>query len=257
MNGKKNISDVLDKHLCTGCGTCAGVCPVDAIEMAEWPGGVLRPEIKDTVCNNCGLCFRVCPGMQVQRTRVNPGNPFVGEISASYAGQITDVNLLATAQSGGIVTGLLLHALESGYIDAALVTSQDMNGSVRPVVKLTDKPDEIISAQQSKYCPVALNTFLPMIRNSKKRIAVVGLPCHMHGLWNVEKELPDFLNNVVMRIGLFCDRTLTYGAIDSLIRSAGVQDQNITEFRYRSKKWKGWPGDVYKEQSRRRNKSAP
>jgi hypothetical protein len=48
-----------------------------------------------------------------------------------------------------------------------------------------------------------------------------------------------------MRIGLFCDRTLTYGAIDSLIRSAGVQDQKIIEFRYRSKKWKGWPGDVY------------
>jgi len=245
MNGKKNISDVLDKYLCTSCGTCAGVCPVNAIEMVEWPGGVLRPEIKDTVCNNCGLCFRVCPGMQVQRTKVNHGNPFVGEISASYAGQITDVNLLATAQSGGIVTGLLLHALESGYIDAALVTSQDMNGSVRPAIKLTDEPDEIISAQQSKYCPVALNTFLSMIRNLKKRIAVVGLPCHMHGLWNVEKESPDFLNNVVMRIGLFCDRTLTYGAIDSLIRSAGVQDQKITEFRYRSKKWKGWPGDVY------------
>lgn len=244
MKKKIHISVVLDKHLCTGCGTCAGVCPVNAIEMVEWPGGVLRPEIKDAVCNNCGLCFRVCPGLQVQRTRV-PGNPFVGEISASYAGQITDVNLLATAQSGGIVTGLLLHALESGYIDAALVTSQDMNGSIRPVVKLTDKPDEIISAQQSKYCPVALNTFLSMIRNSKKRIAVVGLPCHMHGLWNVEKEFPDFLNNVVMRIGLFCDRTLTYGAIDSLIRSAGAQDQKITEFRYRSKKWRGWPGDVY------------
>jgi coenzyme F420 hydrogenase subunit beta len=48
-----------------------------------------------------------------------------------------------------------------------------------------------------------------------------------------------------MRIGLFCDRTLTYSAIDSLIRSAGVQDQKIIEFRYRSKKWKGWPGDVY------------
>jgi len=72
----------------------------------------------------------------------------------------------------------------------------------------------------------------------------------MHGLWNVGKEFPDFLNNVVMRIGLFCDRTLTYGAIDSLIRSAGLQEHNVAEFRYRSKKWKGWPGDVYIKNNR-------
>lgn len=245
MKKKKNVSCVSDKHLCAGCGTCEGVCPVNAIEMVELPGGILRPEIKNALCNYCGLCFKICPGLQVQQTGDIPGDPFIGEISASYAGQITDKNLLSTAQSGGIVTGLLLYALESGYIDAALVTSQNMNGAVRPAVKLTDKPDEIINAQQSKYCPVALNKFLSVIRNSNKRVAVVGLPCHMHGLWNVGKEFPDLLKNVVMRIGLFCDRTLTYGAIDSLIKTAGMQNQSITEFRYRSKKWKGWPGDVY------------
>jgi coenzyme F420-reducing hydrogenase beta subunit len=113
------------------------------------------------------------------------------------------------------------------------------------VLKLTDKPDEIIGAQQSKYCPVALNKYLSIIRNSNKRIAIVGLPCHMHGLWNIEKEIPDYLNNVVLRIGLFCDRILTYAAINALIKSAGLQEHNITEFRYRSKRWRGWPGDVY------------
>ena len=250
MKKNENISHVVDRHLCTGCGTCAGICPVNAIEMVEWQGELLRPEIEGTLCIDCGLCLKVCPGIHVQRTKVGLGDPFVGEISAAYAGQITDTNLLAAAQSGGVVTGLLLYALEIGYIDAALVTSQDVNGSVRPVVKLADTPDEIISAQQSKYCPVALNSFLPMVRNSNKRIAVVGLPCHMHGLWNVGKEFPDFLKNVVMRIGLFCDRMLTYGAIDSLIRSAGLQEHNIAEFRYRSKKWRGWPGDVYIKNNR-------
>ncbi len=245
MKKNDNILHVLERHLCTGCGTCAGVCPVNAIEMVEWQSGELRPEIEGALCIDCGLCLKVCPGINVRRTKASLGDPFVGEISAAYAGQITNKNLLATAQSGGIVTGLLLHALEVGYIDAALVTSQNVNGIVRPVVKLTDDPDEIISAQQSKYCPVALNAFLPDIRKSSRRIAVVGLPCHMHGLWNIGKEFPDLLKNVVMRIGLFCDRTLTYGAIDSLIKTAGLKEHNVADFRYRSKKWRGWPGDVY------------
>lgn len=245
MKKNKNVGCVVEEHLCTGCGTCAGICPAYAIEMIECLGGVLRPKINGASCTGCGLCHKVCPGIQVIRTMAGFGDPFVGDISATYAAQTTDSILLATAQSGGVVTGLLLYALEVGYIDAAVVTSQKVNGSVRPVVKLTDDPDEIIDAQQSKYCPVALNTCLSAIRKSGKRIAIVGLPCHMQGLWNVGKELPDFLNNVVLRIGLFCDRTLTYGAIDSLIKSAGLQDQTVVEFRYRSKKWRGWPGDVY------------
>ena len=245
MKKKGNISHVVDTHLCNGCGTCAGMCPTGAIEMLEWPRGVLRPEINRELCSDCGLCLRICPGVQVQRTHVGLGDPFVGEISAAYAGQINDPTLLATAQSGGIVTGLLLYALEVGYIDAALVTSQKVNGSVRPVVKLTGDPAEIIAAQQSKYCPVALNTMVPLIRKSGKRIAVVGLPCHIHGLWNIEKEIPGYLKNVVLRIGLFCDRTLTYGAIDALVRGAGLSPHAVAEFMYRSKKWRGWPGDVY------------
>jgi coenzyme F420 hydrogenase subunit beta len=245
MKKKGIISQVIDTHLCSGCGTCAGMCPTGSVEMVEWAGGVLRPEINRELCSDCGICLRICPGIQVKRKHVGLGDPFVGDISAAYAGQINDSGLLASAQSGGIVTGLLLYALEVGYIDAALVTSQDVNGSIRPVVKLTGDPDEIIRAQQSKYCPVALNTMVPLIRKSGKRVAIVGLPCHIHGLWNIEKEIPNCLNNVVMRIGLFCDRMLTYGAIDALVRGAGLVTHTITEFRYRSKKWRGWPGDVY------------
>ncbi len=34
MEGKLTIEPVVRRKLCTGCGTCAGVCPQEAIEMA-------------------------------------------------------------------------------------------------------------------------------------------------------------------------------------------------------------------------------
>ena len=44
-------------ELCTGCGDCAKVCPVDALSAR--PGGGVR--LKNELCIGCGNCARACP----------------------------------------------------------------------------------------------------------------------------------------------------------------------------------------------------
>ncbi|MBR2728444.1 MAG: 4Fe-4S binding protein [Lachnospiraceae bacterium] len=46
---------------CIGCGTCAAVCPQQAID--EGQPYVIRQEN----CLHCGLCFRDCPAEAVIR----------------------------------------------------------------------------------------------------------------------------------------------------------------------------------------------
>ena len=43
-------------ELCDICGTCAGVCPVDAIEIGEF-----KVNIDNEICINCLKCLKVCP----------------------------------------------------------------------------------------------------------------------------------------------------------------------------------------------------
>ncbi|WP_025321911.1 4Fe-4S binding protein [Deferrisoma camini] len=45
-----------DADACTGCGACAEICPVDAVEM-----GSEGPEVDLDWCIGCGVCATVCP----------------------------------------------------------------------------------------------------------------------------------------------------------------------------------------------------
>ncbi len=49
---------MIDKKLCTGCGSCLPVCPVGAIEMKEESA-----QIDGEKCVECGVCYRAkrCP----------------------------------------------------------------------------------------------------------------------------------------------------------------------------------------------------
>lgn len=55
----------VDESLCTGCGKCVNVCPVEAIGLfsANDPGrpGRKIARLDERVCLGCGVCVRVCP----------------------------------------------------------------------------------------------------------------------------------------------------------------------------------------------------
>ena len=55
----------LDPHLCTGCGKCARVCPVEAVSLvsAHLPGQprAMTAKIDPDLCLGCGVCARTCP----------------------------------------------------------------------------------------------------------------------------------------------------------------------------------------------------
>ncbi|MCK4554382.1 4Fe-4S binding protein [Candidatus Parcubacteria bacterium] len=50
-----------DLNKCIGCGTCAKVCPENAIKMVENKNGKLQPVIDYNFCKGCGLCAEECP----------------------------------------------------------------------------------------------------------------------------------------------------------------------------------------------------
>lgn len=246
MKRLENISEVVETGLCTSCGACVAVCPQQAVSMDETPSGLLFASVNQMQCNGCGLCLRICGGHQLLSDLLPKNDdPFKGHVLEAYCGYSCDPEIRDKGQSGGVTTAILSFMLESGKIDRALVTRMPEDGTLRPEPFFAAKKEDLIHCQGSKYCPTAVVAAMARYGNTcDGKMAIVGLPCQMHSIRNSQNLITKWKDNIVLTIGLFCDRTLAYGAIDFLLKGKANKD-DVKIFRYRDKSLGGWPGSVY------------
>ena len=140
-------------------------------------------------------------------------------------GHATESGVRYKASSGGVVTGLLIYALEHGIIDGALVTRMNKERPWEPEPFIAKTRDEVIEASKSKYCPVPANIMIKELLNAHEgeKFAVVGLPCHIQGIRKAEQIYKKLKARVVLHIGLFCSHTDTFWLTDYLLKSMDVQ----------------------------------
>ena len=260
----KTTVEVAANGLCTGCGTCVGICPEDAIMMDKSNSGAsYYPQLDVERCDNCGLCFRVCPGHSVDFKGLNldifgnePDDVLIGNYQGCYLGHAIDDNLRYNAASGGLVTALLLFALEKGIITGALVTRMKKDKPLEPEPFIARSREEIIEASKSKYCPVPANMMLKEILNSKEgeKFAVVGLPCHIHGVRKAESANKKLKEKVVLHLGIFCSHTDTFWQTEFLLKKLDLKEEDVAKIDYRGE---GWPGSMSVLLKDGRNVSVP
>lgn len=246
-----NIERVYKDGLCTGCGTCTGMCPVGAIEMViDQKKGIYKPLIDKEKCTDCRLCYKICPGHSVDFKELNefvfgkqPEDILLGNYVNCYTGYSTDYNIRYNSSSGGLVTQLLIFALEEGIIDGALVTRMKKDKPLEPEPFIARTKEEIIEAMGSKYCPVSANVALKEILNSKEgeKFAVVGLPCHIHGIRKAEQTNKKLKEKIVLHLSIMCNHTPKFIATEFLLNKKNIRKKDIIGIRYRGD---GWPGQM-------------
>jgi len=247
---RSSIEPVVRRKLCTGCGVCAGICPRDAITMAvnEKRGGYL-PELDKGRCTQCGICYEACPGHGVDFEGLSaalfgeiPEDIALGRYLGCHVGHAAEESVRYNSASGGLVSALLVFALEEGLIDGALVTRMRRDQPLRPEPFIARAKEEILMAAGSKYCPVAADAILDEVLKGEGRIAVVGLPCHIQGLRKAEQCVPQLRKHIRYRISLACSLNYSFRGTERFLRSLGIARQDVQALQYRGR---GWPGSMW------------
>ncbi len=167
-------------------------------------------------------------------------NHLLGKVLASYIGHAVDYEIRWKGSSGGIITALLKHCFETGFIDAAIVTGAD------PVNPLISKPLVAYNANDvnvvcgARYSPSPVNRCIREAMNSR-RIAVVGLPCHFESIVKAAKIFPELNRKIVLKLGLFCSHNLSVLATKFVCRHLRIPIEKISSLKYRGD---GWPSGI-------------
>ncbi len=246
----KNITQVCKDNLCMQCGTCYAFCPKDNIEIVSSEIEKFIFKVKDADrCRECGICHQVCPGHTVDFKALNEtlfsqsySHNLIGNFLSCYVSQSTDMQTRQRGASGGTVSALFKFALDAGIIDGALVVRMGKNDPLKPDIFIARNKDEIQSAAQSKYCPVPMNVGLKQIADSDGKFAVVGLPCHIHGIRNAQRIFPKLKKKIVFIVGLLCGPGPSFLMTDHLLRRARVKQEDVAELKYREGNI--WPGGM-------------
>jgi coenzyme F420 hydrogenase subunit beta len=218
--------DIIDRGLCTACGTCAAVCPKNCIvfEGEEPSSGDLLKTRAVEDCNHCGMCYACCPGDRVEMEELEQkflgaskleNKQLLGVYQDRHVTMASDEAIRIGGASGGTAAALQIYALEEKIIDGALGVGYRKDKPWVPVAVLSQTREEILSTQGSKYTHCSLNDALSEFAEKKLRLAVIGLPCHIHGLRKIQAYMSgsSLAKTIVFTIGLFCaENRFTRGA---------------------------------------------
>jgi coenzyme F420 hydrogenase subunit beta len=187
------------------------------------------PELIGECPPDCDLCYESCPGRDIPMPDLdrmtfgrqrNTDEELLGIGQEFIKCHAVDPLVRASGASGGLVSALLIYALENDVIDAAIVVGMDDEQPWRAVPRIAATKQEVIAAAQTKENLVPVNSILAQaLESGFKRLGIVGLPCHVHAIRKMQLfgRPEEILNAIKFVIGLVCGTNYSYRGNEHII----------------------------------------
>lgn len=238
LHWKHLFPEVITSGLCTGCAACVIACPHDVIGYDHQSGGYrpfhLETETAPGDCSHgdkgCTLCTRACPRFRAWEPeidtflfgRARAADEVAGVAKDVVLARATDPDVAEVGQDGGLVSAILIYALEHDVIDSALVSYLEGDGSTwKAVPGVARTRDDVLRSAGSRYTYSANTLAYPAAAEAgDERIALVGMSCQSSAppVLRVRKA-GKVARRITLNIGLLCSKTFDDRIFEELLEA--------------------------------------
>jgi coenzyme F420 hydrogenase subunit beta len=240
------MHEIVDTGKCVGCASCLTICPVDVFDYEDEQPVDSRPE----ACVYCVLCAEVCPVLRpvdkdlprLLRFREPARDDGYGVYSYGVYARATDPEMLERGQDGGMVSALIVHGLETGTLEGAILGDVLPDNNQIGTHKLARTRSEVLACAASRYT-YSPNTIAlqDAMRRDIRPLAVVGVPCQVDGVRlqqnsSIRLEMANWYRaNISLVVGLFCSEAFTHESIAKLGEMIDVAPERIDNINIKGK----------------------
>ena len=236
---KELFSEVITSGLCTGCAGCVIACPHDVIGYNHEAGGYkpfhIEDELGPTDCGHgqkgCTSCTRACPRFRMWEPQANEHLFDRDRADDEVAGIYSDILLTRASddmvhrmgQDGGLVSALLIWALENDYIDGALTSYLEGGDAAtwKAIPGVATTREEVLAGAGSRYTYSANTLAMDEAKErGLSRLAMVGMSCQSSiapVMWS--RKIGKVSKPIVFNIGLLCSKTFDDAIFEELFEA--------------------------------------
>ena len=232
---KELYEEVINTGLCTGCAGCVIACPHEVIGYKHEEGNYKPFHLEEDLgLDNCGhgekgctSCTRACPRFRTWEPdadmhlfgKTREDSEMYGQYKQLLLVRAADDKVHELGQDGGFVSAMLIWLMKHDYIDAALTSFLEGDGSSwKALPGIARTPEDVLRAAGSRYTYSANTLAMKQAQEEGlSRLALVGMSCQSSVLpimWKrkVGKIGKPFLFN----IGLLCSKTFDDAIFEEL-----------------------------------------
>jgi coenzyme F420 hydrogenase subunit beta len=223
---KHLYEEIVATEICCGCSACIVACPHHVLELRDFDP--IQSDFNSPFDNcvhgeeGCSLCAMAClrlgPALDLIESQVFGSRRTEEQVEGPYRSKTlaraTDERILARGQDGGAVTALLVHGLDGGELDGAVVAAPSPDVPWLDAPRLVRTSEDLLATAGSRYTYCATPLGLREAIAAKcKKVALVGVSCESTALRQLAAEgIKRWTRPVALSIGLMCCETFDYDA---------------------------------------------
>ncbi len=232
---------VVSADRCVGCAACVISCPLKILEYAKGMPKVVGK------CTSCGICVKICPRYELSSPTLEsfvfgrerrPEEEF-GIYRRILVARAKDKTVRKVCQDGGVVSVLLIFALEKGIIDGAAISGVSEDKPFYPVPKLASSPEEVLECAGTRYSySPNLLAFQEGVELKKGSLVFVGTPCQIQAIRKMQMlPLKKYAEALNFTVGLMCTEVFTYeGLMEKKIQGEmGINLRDVEKINIKGK----------------------